>query len=1079
MRKQQSKLTQRTGNKLTRVLLMLLLFVGAAFTAAAQTGFVEGNVTDSQGIPLPGANVFIKGTTLGTITDIDGNYKIEQVPVGAQTVVISFMGFGSKEQPVTVAEGHGAKVEASLTEDVTQFEEVVAVGYGVQKKKLVTGATVEVKGDDIQKMNTTQVLGALQSQSPGVNIQSASGQPGDGFKISIRGAGTNGNTAPIYVIDGVTGGDINALNPADIERIDVLKDAASCAIYGSSAANGVIIVTTKSGKAGKMQVTYDANIGISNVYKEPDLLNAQEYMSIMDKVSINGGGTAFNWSEYLPADLLAAYQNGSNTGTNWVEELENKNAISTNHSVNISGGNEMSKFSVGFGYQYQDGIFTGPSNSDYNRYTMRANSEHILWKGSNRDIIKFGENIYFMHAQKRGIENGDLYNNSLSTCIRSNPLIPVYNSNGEYVMFDDLTAMGIFGYDPYSNNPMAMIDNTRSGNNTTKNYNLNTAAWLDIQPVKNLTYKVQASYKFAGESYRAYQPVYKINGQGRSADVNTTYQNMEMGWNWSITNTLNYKFDLAEKSHLDVLAGTEYSLKRPIYGEGIDAQASGNVYTDFEHGYLTNTSGSGILSGDPYEDVSKLSYFGRVNYDFSEKYMLSVIVRADGSSKFNKDNRWGYFPSFSAGWVVTNEDFLKNSNIVNFMKVRAGWGQNGNDNIPNSNWKMGYTYDEYGYYAFNGDSKNAPSHGAYPNRLANPDLTWETSEQTNIGVDLRFLDSHLNVTADWYNKKTKDLLLAVTVPSEYGFANQYQNAGTVKNTGFELSASYNNKIGKDFTYTVGANVAFNKNEVTEVKNNSGFIEVGQNLLSQGLPSFVRMEEGYAIGYFYGYKTAGVIQNASDLQSYLDENCSGKTENSIQGSKIAPGDLKFVDVDGDGKITTDDKTEIGDPNPDVTMGVNISLGYKGFDFSITGYGAFGQQVARNYRKGTDSQFENWTSEVYDYWTGEGTSNRYPLLEYGGSSENLMQVSDIYIDDAGYFRIQNVTLGYDFKHLFKNLKLKQLRFYVSVQNLYTFTNYIGMDPENGNSLLTDNTWATGIDLGNYPTPRTVLFGVNVKF
>lgn len=1048
-----------------------------AIDAVQQAKKITGTVTDAMG-PVIGANVLEKGTTNGVITDIDGNFTLNVQP-GA-TIVVSFIGY----QPQEIVVGNQTSFKIQLKEDTELLDEVVVVGYGVQKKKLVTGATVEVKGEDIAKLNTTQALGALQSQSPGVNIQAVSGQPGDGFKINIRGAGTNGNTAPVYVIDGVAGGDINALNPADIERIDVLKDAASCAIYGSSGANGVILITTKQGKVGKVSVSYDGNIGWANIYKMPDMLNAKEYMAVMDQVAYNNGGQPYDWSKFVDADLLTAYQNGTNPGTDWVKEFRNKNAVVTNHALNVTGGSEFSKFSTGIGYQYQDGAFGGPVKTDYRRFTFRINSEHVIYRKGDVDVIKFGENIYYQHKQNQGVQLGNQYSNDLSNALRAIPLIPVYNENGDFFMYDDLknfgtSANGILDYTAYASNPMAHMVYNQAGNN--KNFNLNTAAYLEVQPLKNLIYKGQVSYKQWSSSLRSYLPVYQINNQGDSRDKDQTINNVSLGWNWSLTNTLSYRFDITDLHHFDVLAGTEYSKSRPTYGESVEATGYNSAFGDFTHAYLHNTErkATATVNGYPSDYGSKMSYFGRLNYDFKETYMFSAIIRADGSSKFAKGNQWGYFPSFSAGWVISNEAFMKNTaSWLGFLKVRAGWGQNGNDNIPNSNWRAGYEFGDYGLYTF-GSDKNGGTTGAYPNRLANPDLTWETSEQTNIGIDTRFLDNRLSFTMDWYSKQTKDLLVEVGTNAASGFATQYQNAGTVKNTGLELSMGWRDQIGKEFKYGVNVNMAYNKNEVTEVNNANHFIEGGDDLLAQSTGRFVRMEEGHPIGYFYGYKTDGVIQNQNDLQAYLDQNCKGNAANSKQGASIKPGDLKFVDVDGNGVINDDDKTDLGNPHPDVTMGLTLSAEYKGFDFSVTTYGAFGAQVARSWRKFSDGQYENYTTEVYDYWHGEGTSNRYPLLAPGNSGQNFQAISDIYIDDADYVRIQNLTIGYDFKRIWKNCPFQQLRVYAAAQNLFTFTGYKGMDPENGRALNDKEPWVTGVDVGNYPQPRTYMVGVNVKF
>lgn len=1058
-----------------RVFVVLMAMMAAFATDVSAQGTVKGKVFDETGAGLPGANVFVKGTTIGTITDMDGNYVISNVPAGSQTITASFIGYQNMELTFSMSDGATITQNFTLKEDNEELDEVVVIGYGVQKKKLVTGATVEVKGEDIQKMNTTQVLGALQSQSPGVNIQSNSGQPGDGFKISIRGAGTNGSTAPIYVIDGVAGGDINSLNPADIERIDVLKDAASCAIYGSSSANGVILITTKQGKAGKVQVTYDGTVGWSNVYKMPDLLNASEYKQIQDIVAFNAGQTTYDWAQYTKG-----YENYE--GTNWLEELRNPNAITTSHSVNIIGGNDVSKFSTGFGYQYQDGVFGGEYiPSDFSRFTFRLNSEHSLWKSKDgsRDIIKFGENLYFQHRKSEGIQIGNQYVNVISDCLRAIPLIPVYNKEGDYFMGDDLKEMGMFGFNSYASNPIAGAVNNQSGNNVSKNYNLNTNAYVEVSPIKNLTYKGLLSYKVYGSSWRCYLPEYYMNDQGGKRDQDQTTDNLSLGFNWGVTNTVNYRFDVADKNHFDVMVGTEYSKSRPGYGESVNITGYNNIFNDMDHAYIVNTTGTTYnASGSPAGYGAKMSYFGRINYDFNEALMFSAVMRADGSSQFAEGNQWGYFPSVSAGWVISNMSFMQNQGIFDFLKLRAGWGQNGNDNLPSSSWRSTWEFGDYGLYSF-GNNKDNGTQGAYATRLANPDLTWETSEQTNIGIDMRFLKSRLTATFDWYNKETKDLLIAVQTNAATGFDSQYQNAGNVKNTGVEISLGWNDSPSRDFSYSVNWNMAYNKNEVTKVNNANKYIEGGNDLLAQNTGIMARMQEGYSIGYFYGFKTDGVIQNEADKQAYIAANCGGDAANSLQGADLAVGDLKFVDTNGDGVINDEDKTDLGNPTPDLTMGFSLGANYKGFDFAATFYGAFGQQVARSWRKFTDGQYENYTSEVYEYWTGEGTSNKYPLLQPGNRGMNFQKISDIYIEDANYVRLANITLGYDFKQLWKTCPLQQIRFYVAAQNMFTITKYKGMDPENGMALNGNEPWVTGVDVGNYPNPRTFLFGVNIKF
>ena len=1047
-----------------------------AVNSVQQFKKVTGNVSDAEG-PIIGASVVEKGNAgNGTVTDLDGNFSLNVKP-GA-TIVITYIGYQKQE----IVVGNQSNLNVTMKTDDKTLEEVVVVGYGVQKKKLVTGSTIEVKGDDIQKMNTTQVLGALQSQTPGVNIQAASGQPGDGFKISIRGAGTNGNTAPLYIIDGVAG-DINNLNPADIERIDVLKDAASCAIYGSAAANGVILVTTKQGKQGKIQVSYDANVGWANVYRMPKMLNAKQYMEVMDQVRFNSGESGYDWKSIMGEDLYNSYMDGSNEGTNWVEAIRNKNAVTTSHSLNVTGGSDRSTFSMGAGYQYQDGVFGNVVKSDYRRFTFRINSEHVIYRNDKgMDVVKIGENVYYQHKQNQGIQIGGQYSNELSNMLRANPAIPMYNADGSYTKAEDLKNW-VDNYNSYSVNPVYKMLNQQSGHNKSINQNLHATGYLEIQPIKNLVYRGQLNYNQNTWTWRTFLPIFDANRTNadyfRTEDKATNQ--IGTSWGWSTTNTLSYKFDLQKKHNFDILVGTEYGESRPDFGFSLNATSSNSVFGDMTHAYMTymKNNNAAAVTGTPCDDSRSMSYFGRVNYNFNEKYMLSAIMRADGNSKFAPGKRWGYFPSVSAGWVISNEKFMaKTVSWLDFLKLRAGWGQNGNaQTINNFQWQGAFAFDTSSYYTFNGNPDQYVS-GAAPSRLPNEDLTWETSEQLNIGLDARFLSGRLGFTLDWYNKKTKDLLVAVPVDPTTGFSTQMKNAGTVENKGIELSLSWNDKIGKDFQYNVGWNMAYNHNEVTEVKSNQTYNNGGNDLLAQNTGYMARFEEGHPIGYFWGYKTEGVMQNEADVQAYLDKNCKGNAANSKQGTGIKPGDLKFVDVNGDGVVNDDDKTELGDPHPDVTMGITLGASYKGFDLSVTGFGAFGQQVARSFRKFTDGEYENFTTEVYDYWHGEGTSNKYPLLAHMNAGPNWQTISDIYIEDASYFRLQNLTVGYDFTKIWKNSPFQQLRLYFAAQNLFTITGYKGMDPENGTAIGSDS-WVTGVDVGNYPQPRTYMVGVNVKF
>ena len=865
-----------------------------------QTKRITGTVKDATGMEVIGANVIVKGTTNGVITDLDGKFSLEAAP--GSIIEISYIGYMTQEIPVTA---QTSDLQITLKEDSQSLDEVVVVGYGVQKKKLVTGATLQVKGENIQKLNTTNPLGALQSQSPGVNIVANSGQPGKSFDINIRGAGTNGSTTPLYIIDGVEG-DINSLSPADIESLDVLKDAASAAIYGSRAANGVVLITTKQGKQGKLQVSYDGYVGFQNVYKMPDLLNAKEYMAVMDQLNFNTGNQPYTWTNYMSQEQYNRYMSGEDEGTNWLDAIRNKNAITTSHSLNLAGGTERSKFSTGVSYTKQEGTLGKPVASDYQRFTVRMNSEHILWKEGDLDIITFGENLYYNHNESSGISEGNQYGNDISWMLRANPLVPIYNENGDYYMYDDLNKAGWFNYNSYTSNPIAAMVNSSRGNNKSKNYGLTMVGYLKVQPIKGLVYKGQVSYKQNSSSYRGYSPAYKLTSTDQKL-TNEVTQNMTTGWDWQIENTLSYTFNI-EKHNFDVLVGQSFKKSGFGMGEYLEATANDLLFSDWDRAYISNSMASQPTSakGYPTGDNALASFFGRINYNFNEKYMASVILRTDGSSNFARGKRWGTFPSVSAGWVVSNEDFMESTHDwMDFLKIRASWGQNGNCNIDNFQYFSTVAFDHLGQYSF-GNNKGTATQGGYASIMPNEDVTWETSEQLDLGLDARFLSGRLSLNFDWYNKKTKDLLIVAPILDSYGTNAPYINGGTVENKGVEIGLGWNDQKG-DWTYGVNLNLAHNKNEVTQINNKDGYILGPDKVLAENTRPVSRMEVGHPIGYFWAYKTEGVMQNADDVQAYLDKNCKGNAANSLQGSSIQPGDLKFVDVNGDGVINEDDKT----------------------------------------------------------------------------------------------------------------------------------------------------------------------------
>ena len=1020
------------------VFISVFLLLGNLL-AEAQTGrTISGIVVSEVGNePLIGVNVVQKGTTNGAVTDLDGRFTLT-VPDGS-VLQITYIGY--QEQLLTVRPNI-AIYQVTLKEDSQALDEVVVVGYGIQKKKLVTGATVQVKGDDIQKLNTVSALGALQSQTPGVNITQSSGMPGEGFNVTIRGLGTTGSSGPLYIIDGVTGADINNLNPADIESIDVLKDAASAAIYGSRAANGVVLVTTKQGRAGKATISYDGYFGVQNVYKMVPTLNAQEYAMIQNEGRLMDGLPAYDFSSMVPN--WESYANGTNKGTNWLDEMRNENAPVQNHALNITGGSEQSVYSIGISYTSQEGILGKPVQPKYDRYTFRLNTEHTLLKNKDFDIIKFGENLTYSYTEKSGISIGNQYQNDINGALKANPFLPMYDEDGNYHYALD--------WDPTGENPIALMDYAH-GQNLTKKHNIKANAYVTLQPIKNLKIRSSFGLTMEANSYRSFKPVYELASNVYNKENEVTQRMfINSGWLWE--NTVSYDFKINNNHNFSALIGQ--SMERSGLGDNLSASNVNSIFDDFDHAYLDNTTviyaDKTTVGGSPYMKNGILqkrgiaSFFGRINYDYKETYLLTLVMRADGSSNFAKGNRWE-----------------PTRNYLDFLKIRASWGQNGNQDIDPFQYLATISSLKSNY--FFGPDKQTISSGAYPDILPNKDVTWETSEQLDLGLDAHFLGSRLGLSFDYYIKTTKDWLVQAPILDSYGTNAPYINGGDVRNKGIELALNWNDHVG-DFTYGVNLNLSHNKNEVTRIANSEGIIHGSPNILSEGTTEMYRAQEGYPIGYFYGYKTLGVFQSEKQIAEYTGATLSG----------TAPGDLIFADTNKDGVIDDKDKCMIGNPHPDVTMGLTLNFGYKGFDLGITTNAVFGNQIAKSYRSFTDQPKENYTTDILGRWHGEGTSNRLPRVA-SGTNVNWLYISDIFIEDGDYFRIQNVTLGYDFKKLFPRMPLGQARLYVTAQNLATFTKYSGMDPEIGYGA--DKSWVSGIDVGFYPSPRTYMIGVNLKF
>ena len=1055
MRKTSQKFSQsRMLCKVALVAFMLafqaMLGIGAG-VLNAQT--VKGTVisgTDNE--PLIGASVMVQGTKDGTVTDLDGNFTI--AAKNGQTLEVSYLGFITQKVKVT-----GSVINVTLNEDKQSLDEVVVVGYGVQKKKLVTGATVQLKGDDIAKLNTTNPLSAMQGQTPGVNIVSTSGQPGAAMSVTIRGLGTVGNSQPLYLIDGV-GGDITTLNPADIESIDVLKDAASAAIYGAQAANGVVLVTTKSGKEGSSKITYDGYVGWQTLGRKFEMLNANQYMQIMDEALLNSNNMSpIDWTS------LSAIRdaNGNVYNTDWIDQAVDNGALTTSHSLAFTGGSKTSTYSISGGYTGQDGLIGGSDVSYYKRYNLRANSEHKMWNG----LVTIGEHVGFVYKDSRGMGTGNIYNNNLRSAFSTSPLVPVYDADGNYYSTVDSD------WNKNDGNPYGTMMMNRF--NQSKNTSVDANVYVQIEPIKNLKFKTVFGLNYGGSNYRSFTPIYKFTPQSGNG-ITKVNQSNGNGTSLVWTNTLTYDFNIKEH-HISALLGSETAKydgeSTGSYGVNLTAG-----FDDWEHAYVENTEKGHAdrkVSGGPYDATRGQSFFARLGWSWKDRYMVNATMRADGSSKFAKGHRWGYFPSVSAGWTLTEEDFMKSAaSWLDFLKLRLSWGQVGNANINCYQYLAPVTTSNTNYNFGATGGTDAWVMGAYTERLANEKVKWETSEQYNVGLDARFLRQRLSLTLDGYIKSTKDWLVQAPILATAGTGGPVINGGDVKNKGIEVGLSWNDNIGRDFTYSVGANFAYNHNEVGNIPTLDGIIHGKDNQIYSNAEEFYRAENGHAIGYFWGYKTAGLFQNQKEINDWI------AAGNGIYQAAVKPGDVKYVDVNHDGVINASDKVDLGNGLPKYTFGFNFNLAWKGFDLSANFTGAAGFQIAQSYRN-PDSSQANYSRRILKRWTGEGTSNEIPRVTYGDVGNWLF--SDLYLQDGDYIRLQNLTMGYDFKKLISWKGLSKMRLYFQVQNLFTLTKYDGMDPEIGSFNGTDgnssDSWVSGVDMGYYPHPRTFIVGLNLAF
>lgn len=1003
----------------------LLFYLVAAFSFA-QESIISGKVLEqATGDALLGVTVQNLNNKKASTTDFEGLFNIAASPGD----VLRFSYVGALTQNITVANTDFLTV--TLQEDVATLEEVVVIGYGTQAVREVTGAVSIVDSKVIENLKPTRVEQALQGQVAGVNVTSSSGSPGAGLNIRIRGVSTNGDNRPLILVDGNIIEDLSVINPGDIESLSVLKDATA-GIYGVRAANGVIIITTKGGRKNQpLTVEYNSWGGFQETSRRLPTLNAQEYALIKNEAFANNGQT-------LPFSNISNLNN-----TNYQDEVFD-NALILNNDISIRGGTEKSVYAFGVAVLTQDGI-VGSDKSDFDRFTMRGNFDHKWTKN-----LEMKTGFLYSYTSNKNINDGGL-GSVLFNALNMAPTIPVFDPAGEFSLAEGLGNEVI--------NPVAQLANTFNKNKVGKisgNFGL-TYSFLDNFEA---TARIQANYSEAyGNNFnpRAFYGAGKVFNL--TENVYSEYENFFSDYTYDAF--IKYNNTFAEKHKVEAVLGMSAFRTR---GDFNDFTSFGNESNNYNE--VSIIGGDRVIDGDRISgrrfDQRLLSHFLRVQYDFEGKYLVSAVVRRDGSTIFGPENRFGIFPSGSVGWVASDEDFLKDNKVIDFLKFRASAGIIGNDRIP----AFGYVslLNGEGQYVFNGQILNGTAIGA----LSNSAIKWEEQFTTNFGVDLEFLASKLNVTLDYYNRETQDLLLAPRVSGILGSdapgsAAPFINGGDIRNRGLEFSIGYSDQITDDFSFNVSYNMATLDNKVLSVNNDNGFIEAGA--FGVGQPPITRFQEGFTIGYFYGFQTDGIFQNAEEVAAH-------PSQVALAGVQAQPGDFRYRDINGDGVIDLNDRTELGDALPDVTMGLNLSFNYKKWDFQTYLFASIGNEMVRNYER--NQPLTNLTNYALNRWTGEGSTNSFPRVTTGATANQVF--SDFFVEDASFVRAQNMQIGYtlDEKSL-DNLKLSSLRVYGSVNNAFTLTKYRGFDP----SASSGDPLASGIDNGFYPVARTFLIGINAKF
>ncbi len=1003
---------------------------------AAQTT-ISGRVTDGTEALL-GATVVEKGTQNATQTDADGRFELKNV--GKRAVVsVSFVGFKTWESAI----GNRTNFDIQL-ETADALREVVVVGYGTQKKALTTGAISKVKAEDLENMPVSRVEQSLSGRVSGVLVTSNSGAPNSAATVRIRGTTTINDSDPLYIVDGIPiGGGIDYLNQSDIESIEVVKDAASAAIYGARAANGVILVTTKKGANGRTSLQYNNYFGFQNPWRRLNLLGAKDYATLMNESSVNGGGGIL----FPDAASLTG-------GTDWQDAVFEKNAPIQNHELSLSTGSERSQYFASFGYFDQSGIVTSAS-SHFRRYSVRFNSTHKV-----TSWLTMGNSLGYSRNAGRGVSDNSEYASPLMRAINLDPLTPIIETRPEVLnssVFQNFPVVKDkngqpYGISPYVTsevlNPVAAV---RVAQGSGWGHKVAGNVFGEIVPVKGLKLRSSYGVDFGYWGDESFAPVYYLNAANQR-EINQYGRSQNRGTYWIWENTASVERHFGDHT-ASLLAGTVAEHNK---GGGISGSYQGIPVTDIKDASFGFNVPADKKNFGGYEyEGALVSYLARFNYNFSGKYLFTGVVRRDGSPKFGANYRYGNFPSLSAGWVVSEENFMENLRPVDFLKLRGSWGINGNERIG-----------DFRYVSTVGGSRNYTfgipetlTNGSSPNALANPDLHWEETRQTDLGFDAR-LFKKWTLTADWFDKKTSGMLLGIAVPGYVGNAGPVGNVATMKNTGVEVELGTSQKIGRlllDFS----ANVSHITNKITNLGDDKDFL-VGQTYGPQGL-EITRTAVGHSFGSFYGYQTDGIFQTQQQVEAY------NKNGYLLQPNASA-GDFRFKNINRDSFIDANDRTFLGNAIPTWTFGTTITAKLRGFDLTIFGQGVAGNKIFNATRR-FDLNMANLTTDALGRWNGEGTSDDYPRLTTVDANKNLSRSSDFFLQNGAYFRIKTVQLGWTVPiERSARAGLQRLRVFVSTNNLLTFTAYKGFDPEIGGG-------SFGVDRGIYPAARAFMAGVNV--